>query len=63
MWQLCHFESNPEWVILNLKGNNVNIVLSSQEKMGKLAYRNILLFTLLKEYKSKNFVSPPQGGV
>ena len=61
MWQLCHFESNPEWVILNLKGNNVNIVKS--RKNGETRISQYLVIHVIKRIQVKNFVSPPQGGV
>ena len=58
MWQLCHFESNPEWVILNLKGNNVNIVKS--RKNGETRISQYLVIHVIKRIQVKNFcVSSP----
>ena len=58
MWQLCHFESNPEWVILNLKGNNVNIVKS--RKNGETRISQYLVIHVIKRIQVKKFcVSSP----
>ena len=58
MWQLCHFESNSEWVILNLKGNNVNIVKS--RKNGETRISQYLVIHVIKRKQVKNFcVSSP----
>ena len=58
MWQLCHFKSNPEWVILNLKGNNVNIVKS--RKNGETRISQYLVIHVIKRIQVKVFcVSSP----
>ena len=59
MWQLCHFQTNSEWVILNLKGNNVNIVKS--KKNGETCISQYLIIHVIKRIQVKNFcVSSPR---